>query len=281
MRSARVVNPPQVAPAPPPSAPPIASSDQRAPPSGALVEGQIERLKAAYGLTGNGAQKALATALGEKASTVASWVMRESIPLRAFELAKEQTGKSLDWLIQGIEPSSQVAISSKLQNASTELKFSSSLHENTPQAALGGWSLVVDVGRSKVVYTLVPKLHASLGEVTYGEEGPVGEFAFQSAWMERNFGRSGAGFCLVDVFGDAMVPTFMPGDTVLVDRNRLDLDRGGIFVVRHGNELLVRRVRRQLSGSLQISADSPAVLPEVMPAELASNIVGRVVWPRS
>lgn len=240
-------------------------------------------MKLAYGLAGDGSQRRLAQALGEESSTVSSWVMRNSVPMRAFLTASQQSGRSLDWLIRGVGAPSQIAISSKSQNASADLKISSYSHDKEVSESGGGrWSLVVDDGRTKLVYTLVPKLRAdSSEEITYGDTGPVGEFAFQSAWMERTLGRSGDGFCLVDVTGDAMAPTFLNGDTILVDRQHQVVDAGGIFVVRRGSELLVRRIHRQMSGALQISSDNPAVLPEVLPPDLTIHVIGKVVWPRS
>lgn len=246
------------------------------------VKDQMERMCEAYGIEyAEGAQKLLAEQLGESKSTVGSWVARRSIPLHAFSKCVQDTGRTLDWVIRGVFARKELEKSIVEQGVHKKLKISSPQPETSMrERGSGSWTLRADVGGDSVFYTLVPKLLPVVGEVSYTESGPVGELAFRREWMERQFGRSD-GFVLVDVGGDSMSPTFRDGDAVLVDRTQREVNSGGIFVVRRGEEFIVRRIHRQLSGALQITADNATVLPELLSIEVPIEIVGRVVWPRS
>ncbi len=107
---------------------------------------------------------------------------------------------------------------------------------------------------------------------------------------------------LVEVRGDAMEPTFSPGDLLLVDRSfgtrpselqsaqneqRSPLD--GVYVFRAGagqgeadestGHLIVRRVQYRLDGTMIIRCDNPRYPEEPYSAKDARPVpVGRVVW---
>jgi phage repressor protein C with HTH and peptisase S24 domain len=73
------------------------------------------------------------------------------------------------------------------------------------------------------------------------------------------------------------VPTLLPGDERLVDRDRRAIEpRGAIHVARIGGELVVKRLRKAVGGIEVVSdnPDYPAVIRK--PAEV--EVVGRVVW---
>ena len=75
--------------------------------------------------------------------------------------------------------------------------------------------------------------------------------------------------------GESMLPSVMPGDTLLVDRRDQRLTaRGGIYVLRADGVLRVKRVARHGS-VVVVTSDTPAY-PRVDAAEI--DLVGRVVW---
>lgn len=83
---------------------------------------------------------------------------------------------------------------------------------------------------------------------------------------------------LLDVNGVSMEPTLRAGDTILVDRGRKRGD-GEIFLLRRDGELFVKRVTRNLDGTLRISSDNQQ--PEYKPVDIAPDdveIIGKVVW---
>ena len=80
---------------------------------------------------------------------------------------------------------------------------------------------------------------------------------------------------LIRAQGESMVPTILDGDELLVDRgNRRVPAAGAVFVVRHDDTMLVKRVMRR-SGGHRLISDNPAY-PIIETDDL--DLIGRVVW---
>ena len=80
---------------------------------------------------------------------------------------------------------------------------------------------------------------------------------------------------MVTARGDSMLPTIADGDTLVVDaRDRTVGPRPAIFVLRHDDLLLVKRVSRRTDG-IVIASDNPAY-PDILASR--ADIIGRVVW---
>jgi len=112
-----------------------------------------------------------------------------------------------------------------------------------------------------------------------GKELAETEMLFAPSLLrELGVGRPAA-LSLIRVEGDSMQPTLGPGDDILVDRDdaaqRL---RDGIYVLRVGDALIVKRVAMKPDGGVAIRSDNPLspAIPDADPAALV--VVGRVVW---
>lgn len=110
----------------------------------------------------------------------------------------------------------------------------------------------------------------------------AGVMAFDRAWLREHLGRDGGGFVSVSVSGDSMEPVLSDGDSIIVDTLVDRVDASGIYVIRVGVDLLVKRVHRRLDGALVISSDNAKYPPDELPASRAGElrVVGRLVWPR-
>ena len=112
-----------------------------------------------------------------------------------------------------------------------------------------------------------------------GGEGAVAEMFFAPALLrELGVGRPAA-LSLIRVDGESMAPTLAHGDDILVDEDdaaaRL---RDGIYVLRVGEALIVKRVALTPGGGLSILSDNPQS-PSWEDIDRASLVViGRVVW---
>lgn len=84
------------------------------------------------------------------------------------------------------------------------------------------------------------------------------------------------------VHGDSMEPFLFANDSVLVNMAENDLSRiidGKVYAIRYVDELRVKRLYRQLDGTLILRSDNPSYVDEVVPPELAEeniSIIGRV-----
>jgi len=146
-------------------------------------------------------------------------------------------------------------------------------------------TLTYKAGHKNLKFVLVPRyvMRASAGAgMDNGQvaEESVGEIAFEALWMRRNFGRAGSGFALLDVAGSSMEPTLWDGETILVDLQSRELISGSVYVLRDGDELLVKRLQRLIGGGVEVVSDNPSYRSQVVPQADELGIVGRVVWPR-
>ncbi len=124
----------------------------------------------------------------------------------------------------------------------------------------------------------VPRLalgaSAGAGASVDGEQ-PIGAFRFSTHWI-RQQGLDPAQLTAIAVIGDSMEPTLRDGDEILVDRAARPL-RDGIYVVRVGDALLVKRLDLGQPGRIVLISDNQVYRPfEVKPDEL--DVIGRVVW---
>ena len=128
--------------------------------------------------------------------------------------------------------------------------------------------------REAIVAVPYLSVEASAGPgVLVGDERPIRQEEF-AAQMLRDCGISSGQASVIDVTGDSMLPTVEAGDRLLVDRADTRLATAGIYVVRRGEELLVKRIRREGAGLLLIS-DNPDYEPiRCAPGEAV--VIGRV-----
>lgn len=79
--------------------------------------------------------------------------------------------------------------------------------------------------------------------------------------------------------GDSMEPVIEDGDILLVDVSRNDFQNGGIFLITINNDWYVKRLRKRLSGELDIISDNEKYPMETFNAERQVDIYikGRVI----
>jgi len=81
--------------------------------------------------------------------------------------------------------------------------------------------------------------------------------------------------------GDSMEPTIYSGDSLVIDKtmNSVTSD-GGIYVINYDGELFVKRVQKQLNGTVAITSDNKNYGDIVIPSSDLNTlrIIGSVVW---
>jgi phage repressor protein C with HTH and peptisase S24 domain len=88
-------------------------------------------------------------------------------------------------------------------------------------------------------------------------------------------------FMMSIVSSDSMEPTLSHGNQLLIDTSVMSVKREGIYALKIGNSLCIRRIDIGLDGRLFIKCDNPHYAGvEILNLEQADmlNIVGRVVW---
>lgn len=104
----------------------------------------------------------------------------------------------------------------------------------------------------------------------------VDYLSFKSDWLARFPDIDPKNLALVEAVGDSMTPTIDHGDLVLADLRENRFRQDGIYVLRAGSELPIKRLQRQSDGSLKVRSDNPAYEPGTMSDNIA--LLGRVIW---
>lgn len=124
----------------------------------------------------------------------------------------------------------------------------------------------------------VPRLDigasAGPGALPEGEDA-FDTFQFSRQWLSEN-GLEGAQLSAITVEGDSMEPLLNDGDDILVDTSERAF-RDGIYVVRLGETLMVKRVASAGAGQLSLLSQNMAYPPVSVAAEEV-EIIGKVVW---
>jgi len=120
-------------------------------------------------------------------------------------------------------------------------------------------------------YVLIPQLEP--GDTSFG-------FAFQSGWIDTLASDGVERLALMRVTGDAMLPTMVPGDHLIVDTadgpGKL---RDGLYALRLDGAMIVKRFAiNPANRKLTIISDNPTYpdWEHCDPALL--EVIGRVVW---
>lgn len=206
---------------------------------------------------------------GVSGEQVAKWRDGKATPnFNGVAAMTLSAGLSLDWLIHGIER-----------------------HPDGPDLLVhdpNGKTYIVEVKRTAEVQpempelALVPRLEAYVsagpGAMGYGDD-VIEHIGFPPEWLRRRninpeFAR------ILNVRGDSMEETIKNGDVLLVDTSIDEFRDNAIYVIIHGEMLLVKRVHKRMNGTYQLISDNPRYPPEeVSEADIHQlNIAGRVMW---
>jgi hypothetical protein len=113
-----------------------------------------------------------------------------------------------------------------------------------------------------------------------GSEQPVAQIGFDPAWLNRLTAAGPDELNLVQVEGDSMAPTLLPGDDILVDRSDGEARvRDGIYVLRMEDNLLVKRLTlHPVTRRVTVQSDNPSYAdwPDLALSDI--NLIGRVIW---
>lgn len=132
-------------------------------------------------------------------------------------------------------------------------------------------------------YALIDGYHiaVSAGHGTFNDQHEVKrKLAFRRKWLKfRQLNPDN--LAVVFAKGDSMEPTIHSGDSILVDLSRNQIQDGGLFVLRLGDELYAKRLQKRVDGGVNIISDNKTGYEtlSVLPSELDSlSIIGKVVW---
>jgi SOS-response transcriptional repressor LexA len=141
-----------------------------------------------------------------------------------------------------------------------------------------GWRVIFP-HENLAEYELIPKTSARAGAGSSHliEDEQEGLYAFRKDFLGRlHISKNSV---LLDVLGDSMEPTLRSGDTILVDRSDIEIHDGNIYLVGFQQQLLVKRLFRDIAG-LVLRSDNTAYRETLIPPEYMDDFVvfGRMRW---
>ena len=113
-------------------------------------------------------------------------------------------------------------------------------------------------------YAYIPmydvEVSAGNGAAAYGVAEPANHLAYRKDWLKLR-GLFAKDLNCVVARGDSMEPTINSKDTLLVDTSKNNPRDGQIYVIRSSDVLWVKRIQRQIDGSLSLISDNPTYAP--------------------
>lgn len=120
---------------------------------------------------------------------------------------------------------------------------------------------------------------ASAGDGSLVEDEEIIErLAFPPNYLTKITKTSPHHLAIISVKGDSMEPTLKDDDVVMLDLTKTSLDYDGLFVLRWGDALHVKRVGRGNQGSVKIISDNSSIYPPIDVDRKEVTVVGKVIW---
>jgi phage repressor protein C with HTH and peptisase S24 domain len=148
------------------------------------------------------------------------------------------------------------------------------------------WLLEGDVSLERAAgfssYTLIPlyNVEASAGAGKIPIDESVREFLpFKTTWIKAELRANISSLRVLPVIGESMEPLIRSGDVVLIEETH-EIRYEGLYVVRLGELILVKRIQGLANGRYALRSENPAYPPtEVDPREdECFAVIGRVIW---
>ena len=208
-------------------------------------------------------QSDVAQSGGVDRKTLGRYLRGEVPKLRALIGIAQLCGVSFEWLATGkIEPI----------NGAVQLEVA------PPEATS---QFLSDTGKSR--YVAIPRLNiaASAGHGALAEHEQIVEyFAFDLDFVRNHLRRDPKNLVLIEARGDSMDPNIRDGDILAVDLTPgQPLHNAQLYVIRVGENLMVKRLELRLDGGVIVHSDNPRYAPEtVSRSDLNTlNILGQVI----
>lgn len=193
---------------------------------------------------------------------------------------------NVGWLIDGIHPKKSFVSAAELVRATlAEGEHLPMAHENDgysegnyrPRIAGAIPEIDVRVGAGEGAVGDI--VNIAIGDEAYSGHAVLGEWMAPEKYIRHELNISTKQSIVMEVVGDSMQPTFLPGDRVIVDLRVRAMTQDGVYIISDGaSPPQIKRLTRVLFSSpveVEIVSDNPA--HRVQRAMLEQvHIIGRV-----
>lgn len=219
------------------------------------VDDVLKRLRFVMGVSSD---RELSTVFGYSPTAMTNRRSRGSIPYEECVRAAVEKGYSLDWLVLGRGPGP--------------------VDSDHPQEPNPVYAAAKREDSDEFVSVPLYDIQGAAGDGRLWQEERIKYFVhFRRDWLARE-GLYAKDLVCVEVEGDSMEETLHDRDTVLVNRARLRGD--GVYFLRMGEALRIKRLQWLADRSLRLSSDNEIYAPEIIGFENLSQveILGHCHW---
>ena len=119
---------------------------------------------------------------------------------------------------------------------------------------------------------------AGPGEPVFADKSAGGWMGMPTDLVRNSMNMTPGAVVVLRVRGDSMSPTMDEGDMVFLDTSVKAIDQPGIYVLRRGDDLFVKRVHKHMDGTTTLKADNPRYPEDQLTPEALGelSILGRV-----
>lgn len=211
-----------------------------------------------------GSSYSLAKKSGMAESLIRKYLAGDSLPgMDKLVLLADLLGVKLEWLATGKGPKR--------------------CGEYPVGEPLGNYRVAERGGLADDQYVFLPwyEVHRATGGATSTGFGQaLDALAFKRTWIQSELRVSPDNLSLFVVQGDSMAPALHQGDIVLADRSAALRD--GIFLVRMGSSVQVKRLQCMIDGTVKIKSDNQAYEEEYFSPDQVERLdiefIGRIIW---
>ena len=271
------------------------------------LEAFTERISITVEMLGRGKQAEAARKVGVTSATIKRWITGQADPSRSNLVRLSQAaGVEVNWLATGQgpmfasganrlkEPQASYNVSEQdegrrlLQQRLAETKNTLNNIRKAERGEPTREGCAFDVqGRpvdiDEFVFIPLYDVALSAGHGAWADDiPPKSTLAFRRDWLEAFVTTDFNNLSVVMVKGDSMAGVLNDKDAILVDHNRTEAS-DGLYALRIGNEIFVKRVQR-LPHALLVTSENPQYKPfEVSlqngdSSDSSVSIIGKVVW---
>ena len=271
------------------------------------LEAFTERISITVEMLGRGKQAEAARKVGVTSATIKRWITGQADPSRSNLVRLSQAaGVEVNWLATGQgpmfasganrlkEPQASYNVSEQdegrrlLQQRLAETKNTLNNIRKAERGESTGEGCAFDVqGRpvdiDEFVFIPLYDVALSAGHGAWADDiPPKSTLAFRRDWLEAFVTTDFNNLSVVMVKGDSMAGVLNDKDAILVDHSRTEAS-DGLYALRIGNEIFVKRVQR-LPHALRITSANPEYDPFEVPmqngdsSDNSVSIIGKVVW---
>lgn len=120
---------------------------------------------------------------------------------------------------------------------------------------------------------------AGYGSLVGDQEEVSHTLAFPPDYLEKLTRSHPSNLAIIGVKGDSMAPTLKDDDIVMIDRSKTNPSYDGLFVLRFGDALHVKRIGRSaLPNRIMIISDNHAIYPPQDQLAADVSVIGKVIW---